>query len=66
MAKNLVENMSNKDRELRITGVGNSLHTDLKNIAGHLGVSMSDMLKTKIADVVKEYPAHYRQPVDKS
>ena len=62
--KKKVTDISNRNRHIQVSGVGNTLHFETKNIAGHLGVSMSDFIKTKIADVVHSYPDHYKKPMN--
>lgn len=61
MAKNKVENISNRNRNLEISGVGNKLHADLKNICKNIGCSLSDFTKTKLADIVHNYPQEYKK-----
>lgn len=50
------------NRELRIRGVGTILQNEINNIAANCGANVSDFLKTKISDIPKTYPEHYKIP----
>jgi hypothetical protein len=63
--KKRTEDMDSSKQEFRITGVGRPLYDDVKSIVSHIGVSMSDYLKTKIADAIKSEPPHYKKPLEK-
>lgn len=62
--KKKTSDMTNDKREIRIFGVGNTLHQELINITSHLGTSITDFAKTKLADVVHAYPEHYKKPMN--
>lgn len=51
------------DRELRIYGVPAATSREIKNIAAHLGVKVSDFMKPKVAEIAKSYPEHMRKPM---
>lgn len=65
MGKKRVMDISGAKREIRVTGVGNTLHSELKNICDHIGTSLADFAKNKLSDIVHSYPPHYKQPMDK-
>lgn len=48
--------------EIRITGVGKELHSDLNNIADHLGIPLVSMLKPKLREIRDSFPEEMRQP----
>lgn len=52
-------------REFRVRGVGAVLKNEIKNIVANIGSNESDFLKTKISDIVRAYPDHYKLPPKK-
>jgi hypothetical protein len=65
MAKPRTENYN--ERELRIVGVPKNKAQEIKNIASHMGVAMSDLLKSKLPQIIESYPPHMRTaPLDKA
>jgi hypothetical protein len=63
--KKRTSDMDNRLREFRITGVGDTLYEEVKNVVSHIGVSMSDYLKTQIHNTIKNEPQHYKKPLEK-
>ena len=64
MGNKKVNDISNKKRKIVIVGVGDLLHTQVKNICGNIGTSMSDFVKNKLADTVHTYPEQYKKPLE--
>jgi len=58
------KDIDNKQRKIVVTGVGDLLHTQVKHICGHIGTSMGDFVKNKLADVVHTYPEQYKKPLE--
>lgn len=59
---------TNPDRgnnEIRITNVNAKTHQELHNIAGHLGVPLSSIIKPKLMDLANSYPAEMKLPPKK-
>lgn len=50
--------------EIRIT-VGTKTHNDLHNIANNAGVSLSNLLRPKLAELANSYPDQMKLPVKK-
>jgi hypothetical protein len=49
-------------REIRIRGVSGQIVEDLDNVSKNLGVTLSDLLKPKLAEIVNSYPANLKRP----
>lgn len=63
MANQKVENIQNKNREIRVKGVGNLLHTEIKYISQHIGCDMASWCKNALFKAVQEVPPHYKKPL---
>ena len=50
------------NREWRVKGVGIILKEETKSLTKNLGVSVSDFVKTIVAEKVKSYPEHMKLP----
>lgn len=61
--KSLGEKRNN--REIRIRRVSVMMEEDIKNIAAHLGISVTDYLKVNLLALISNAPAHYRKPMEK-
>lgn len=46
--------------ELQITGVAESVLTDLKTIAQNLGITPAQLVRTKLNDIIKEAPGYLK------
>lgn len=55
----------NGPNEIRIRGVRQDIITQLRNISDHLGVTVNDMLKPKLREIIDSYPEHYKKPFNK-
>jgi len=51
--------------EVRVYGVSTSVATDLENIAGHLRVNRSDLIKIELRKLRDSYPEYMRVPKKK-
>jgi hypothetical protein len=49
-------------KPLRIEGVHDDLHEELKNIASHCGVTISNFMRPKLRDISNSYPDHMKKP----
>lgn len=65
MAKDNVftERKRPRGKEIRIPRISPMLHSDITNIAAHLGVSVADFMKTQLLTIIGNHPAHYREPM---
>lgn len=55
----------NYQNEIRLRGVSEKLIEDLSNISKNLGITISQMLKPKIREIVESYPEKMKQkPLD--
>jgi hypothetical protein len=52
-------------KRILVTRVSPMMHEDIKNVAGHLGVSVTDFCKVNLLNIITTYPAHYLKPIDK-
>lgn len=52
-------------KRILITRVSPMMHEDIKNVAGHLGISVTDFCKTNLLNVISTLPPHYLKPLDK-
>lgn len=54
-----------RGKEIRIDRVSPMMHEEVKNIAAHLGISVTDFLKTQLLHIIAAQPKHYREPMPK-
>lgn len=54
-----------KQEEIRIRGVRISHKHALLNISIRKGVSLSDLIKLHLDQIINSYPEHFRQPLPK-
>lgn len=70
MAKELGK-LTNKERNkghgkvIKVSRVSPMMHSHIKNVADHLGVSITDFCKVKMLDNLSVYPRHYLEPFNK-
>lgn len=50
--------------EIRIRGVAPSMKQDINNIAGNLGITVTDFLKPKLREIVDQAPEHLKRPLN--
>lgn len=58
-------NESNKIEEVRIYGVSSIVADELNNIADHMQVSRSSLLKIELRKIRDAHPEYMRQPIKK-
>jgi hypothetical protein len=51
-----------KAPELRIQGVSDKTRLEVINIAKHLGVTISTLLRPEISKIIASYPDHMKKP----
>jgi hypothetical protein len=48
-------------KEIRVTNPSTKQHTEIKNIASHVGCSMGELLKKNLHVIIQQYPKDYRE-----
>lgn len=66
MPNELSDKTKKRGRDIRITGVGVPMHSQLKCIASWAGVPMTDWIKSKLVDVVAAVPDYMKKPINNS
>lgn len=56
----VVPRVGNGSNEVRIKNIPDRTVQELKNIAAHLGITVSAMLKPKLREIIESYPTNYR------
>lgn len=54
-----------KGHSFKIYRVSDMMHSDIKNIAENLGISITDFLKVELLHIISKHPAEYRKPKPK-
>jgi hypothetical protein len=53
-------------KEIRVINPSTKQHTEIKNIASHVGKSMGEVIKQNLHIIIQQYPKDYRdEPCDK-
>jgi hypothetical protein len=47
-------------KEIRVTNPSTKQHTEIKNIASHVGCSMGELIKKNLHVIIQQYPKDYR------
>ncbi len=54
-----------RGEEIRIRRVSKKMKEEAINIAAHLGITLNDMMKTRLLDIIASAPEHYRKPFNR-
>ena len=62
---NFTEKKIKRNKELRIGRVSDMMHEHVKNVADHVGVSMTDFMKVTTLHFLTTVPKNYLEPFKK-
>lgn len=65
MAKFEKDKPQKRGKEIRISRVSHMQHEHIKNVAAHLGISVTDLMKVNMLKIISSYPIHYLEPMPK-
>lgn len=59
-------NLRMNKKDVRVYNISTKQHTEIKNIASHVGCSMGELVKKNLHVIIQQYPKDYREyPCDK-